>query len=260
MKNIIPLLGLLLISGAHNIQADEAPPPPTTDPAPPPTDPALPPSTETMPPPPVAETTTLPPPVAEEVAPPVENTNTVQNQAPSETVTITPRLTDFFADRICPSPVWQGQSYIWKGVTDNREDKIIGVQQKKGETLVQIVANPPLEQVLDKDLRKLFSVCGMKLKDNSGYIDPMESTLSVEIEEFQTGLEKKFLTGKGTAQSKLAITIQSAGQTTQTTEVGFNMESKKMRSKNIKQLEESISELLFETLNQIPKAKQLTGQ
>ncbi len=164
------------------------------------------------------------------------------------------QLPSQFAGQICPVPVWHNVSVVWKGVTDKRATPEIGQQETKGEISTTVIASPALTIVFDDALRQLLPACGLILK-NSG--DESTTTLSVEIENFSASVQKKLLTGKGTAQSRLALIAQMAGQSTLTAEVGFEMESKKARTKNIKQLNATLNELLYDTLEQIPKARQL---
>ncbi len=161
-----------------------------------------------------------------------------------------------FEQSICPVPAWKQIPVVWKGVKDKRATAEVGKQEKKGMITNTVYANPSLEKVFDEALRVLLPTCGMKFQDKE-----TEETrnVHVEIEDFSAGVEKKLFTGKGEASSRIAIIMDINNQTTQTTEVGFTIESKKARSKNTKQLKKILDELFYETLNQIPKAKQLQG-
>lgn len=171
----------------------------------------------------------------------------------TETTSVTLSLSPDFASEICTTPVWKNVSVVWKGVEDKRPALEVGTQEKKGEIENTLISDPALEKVFDSALQKLFKTCGMKLDGN-----PKNSpTLKAEINEFYVGSEKKLLTGKTKAASKLtfAMELTKDGVTTNSKKtVTFNMESKKIRSKDIKQLKETLDTLLYETLSQILKS------
>lgn len=176
------------------------------------------------------------------------------NALSQEKIPLTLNLPGHFDKTVCPTPVWNHLPVVWNGVNDLRSSDDIGVLEKKGKTTAMIYAEPTLAQVIDEALKQLLPFCGLKLQKltNDSLLN-----LSVEIEEFYAGVEKKFLTGKGSAQSRLSVIVKNQNQTTQSVEVGFQIESKKVRSRNIKQLEKILNELFFETLAQIPKARGL---
>jgi hypothetical protein len=157
---------------------------------------------------------------------------------------------DFIA-KTCPAPVWKGTTVLWKGVTDAREEAEVGRQtKKKGKDVILVDASPPIETAVDGVLRDLFPACGLKLV-SAGKADV---TMSGEIVEFSAGVEKKLFTGKGMARSRLLFRLKRPNSNIdQTVEVGYEMEDKKVRRKDIRQLEKSLNELLARTLEQIPK-------
>ena len=171
----------------------------------------------------------------------------------TETTSVTLSLSPDFANEICPAPVWKNVTVIWKGVEDKRPALEVGNQEKKGEIETTLLSKPALEKVFDSALQKLFKTCGMKLDGNP----KTSSTLKAEINEFYVGSEKKLLTGKTKAASKLTFIMELTkdGVTTNSKKtVTFNMESKKVRSKDIQQLKETLDTLLYEILSQILKS------
>ena len=159
----------------------------------------------------------------------------------------------WFAQQACPAPVWNGVIAVWKGTTDTRHEKVIGVQTKKGQEPIEVVANPPLDAAFDKALRDLFVACGMKFVEKTEGETPR---LSAEIKDFYAGVEKKLVTGKSVAKSMLTLVIDK-GITTKTVDVGMEMESKDVRKGDIKGLTNALNKLFIETLKQIPTTQQL---
>lgn len=152
--------------------------------------------------------------------------------------------------RTCPAPVWKGTTLLWKGVADRRPELEVGLQsKKKGKDAVRVLADPPLEMVLNRLLPDLLSACGIHLV-REGKID---RDISMEIREFYAGVEKGIFTGKSTAKSRLTLILRDRGEIIQTADVGYEMESKKIRQKSLKQLEETLNELLARTLGEVPR-------
>jgi uncharacterized lipoprotein YajG len=155
---------------------------------------------------------------------------------------------------ICAQPVWNGVTAVWKGVTDERPGKAIGLQTKsKGKEPIEVFAIPTLDSVFDKALRDVFTACGMKFIDK-GASETLK--LSVQIKQFYAGVEKKLITGKAKAVSALTFTADKAMQT-KTIDIGNDMESKEARKGDIKGLTKALNSLLAETLKQVPTTQQL---
>lgn len=177
--------------------------------------------------------------------------------AETERVSVLLQTAPDFVAKTCPATVWKGTTVLWKGVTDARAEKEVGRQsKKKGQDVVLVDASPPIETVVDGVLRDLFPACGMKLVE-SGRSD---ITMSGEVVEFYAGVEKKLFTGKGMARSRLLFRLRRpATNVDQTVEVGYEMEDKKIRQKDIRQLEKTLNELLARTLEQIPRLDGFKG-
>lgn len=153
----------------------------------------------------------------------------------------------------CPVPIWKNLTASWKGVRDSRSSQEIGLQTQKGKEPIQVISLPALDLVFDASLKNLLTACGMKLTtaENGSTLN-----LSAEIKEFYAGVEKKLLTGKGVAKSSITF-IANRGGTSSSVTVGYEMESKKIRSGDIKQLTKTINDLFAETLKQIPATEEM---
>lgn len=171
-----------------------------------------------------------------------------------ETLNITLALPADFTTQVCSIPLWNQKKAMWGHVKDLRDEKAVGHQSKNGTDILLVETNPQLQEILDISLKRLFQTCGIEWINSE---DPNIPKISVNILEFFAGSDKKLLTGKGTAVSRLAINIEKPGQTLQTIETGFQIENKGLRQSKLKQLEKTLNELLSETLKQIPKISQL---
>lgn len=160
-----------------------------------------------------------------------------------------------FSQEICKVPIWEGKTVLWQGISDLRTDRAVGRQSsKKGENIVEIDAEPPLDRMLESALKDLFQTCGMKLVTSG----PYDVSMAVQIKEFFVGTEKKFVTGKAQAKSQLRFTLKDRyGTAERWVEVGYELESKKIRQKNITQSEETLNNLLTLTLEQVTKVDDL---
>ena len=153
----------------------------------------------------------------------------------------------------CKVPVWKGLAVFWGGVKDKRQAPEIGVQTQKGKEPIPVISNPPLEELFNTALKDMFASCGMKFVSKDG--DSILK-LSAEIRDFYVGVEKKLLTGKSEAKSSIAFLTLKENQSSSVT-VGYEIESKKIRSGDIKQLQKTLDELFAETIKQIPKTQEM---
>lgn len=173
-------------------------------------------------------------------------TGFAQGSESSVSINVPPNL----VSRTCPSAVWGNSTLLWKGVTDSRPAPEIGLQSgKKGKDPVSVLAEPSLEAVLNGVMPDLLSACGIHLV-REGKID---REISAEVREFHAGVEKGIFTGKGIAKSRITFVVRDRGEIVKTVDVGYEMETKKIRQKNLKQLEETLNELLARTLGEIPQ-------
>ncbi len=160
------------------------------------------------------------------------------------------KLPDDFVASLCPKPVWKGSAFVWKGVSDTRDQREIGAQTRKnGKDPVLVFAEPPLDQVVGQAVPKLLTACGLKLdKEGKG-----ETDLSLEIHDFYAGVEKRLFTGKGKTHSDFQFVFKKNGDIIKTVNVGYEVDEKKIRQRDVRQLEGALNDLLRRTLEQIPR-------
>jgi uncharacterized lipoprotein YajG len=159
------------------------------------------------------------------------------------------------AKQICPQPLWNNITAVWGGVKDERPAPEVGGQdQGKGKDPLSVFSSIPLNQVFDQALRKILPVCGIKLIDSG---TDEELHLSIEINDFYSGVNKKFFTSTAKSTSKLTVIAQHSGATTLMVNVGDEIESKRGRQKDVKQMTASLNELLADTIKQMVQSKEL---
>ncbi|MFH0799283.1 MAG: YajG family lipoprotein [Pseudomonadota bacterium] len=171
----------------------------------------------------------------------------------AESVSIALTMPPGTAAEACKIPAWKGLTVAWGGVTDKRPSPEVGLQTQKGKEAIPVLAEPALTSAFDSALRTLFSACGMKFasKETEGAVQ-----LSAEIREFYVGVKKGLLTGKSEAKSGIAF-VSRHGNQSATVVVGSEMESKKIRSGNIKQITSTLNDLFADTLKQIPATQEM---
>lgn len=176
----------------------------------------------------------------------------VHSQEEKELLTL--RVPPQFFMGICPKKPFSGIKVYFQGVEDKRGDKILGVvTKKKGKDPIRVYSDPPLEVLMQNYLNSLFDECGMQLAKNASQAP---YRLSAGIEAFSAQEVKGILTGKGEAKSRLSLSATGGGRTVRAN-VGYGVEFKKGKKHGIERLEETLNELLRETLRQLVVSDQL---
>lgn len=162
-----------------------------------------------------------------------------------ETVRVSLQLPPTYISDVCPTPIWKGFRVVWAGVQDKRGDVALGIQTK-GKKQTTVIADQPLENYVNDSLQKLLMACGMELAPS---IEANQlPQLSADIELFYTGVQKKIFTGKSTASSHIVFHSTKPSGATGKAEVTYTLSNKRTSTRNIKQLTQTLNELLMETL------------
>jgi len=159
------------------------------------------------------------------------------------------------AARSCSTPVWNGVTAVWEGVKDERESKEVGTQEQKKKDPILVMADPPLEGIMNRAVKEIFEACGMKLVHRGQGSDSLPR-ISAEIMEFYVGVTKKLVTGTSQSIAKLKFNIEKDGLLSTVT-MGTELDSKGLRSKNITQLKKSLNILLSTLIENIPGTDEL---
>lgn len=174
--------------------------------------------------------------------------------AKAESNTINLKLPENFATNLCPTARWKKTPLVFLGVKDAREEKQVGEQQQKNAEPLGLMTEPKLEQIFAEALKATLQTCGIAWTKSSEDIE--YPTLSVNLEDFFAGSNKKWLTGKTSAHAQVSLTLIKQQQTSTTT-ITADIDSKKLRQKSIKQIQLVLNELFAETITQLVNIKEL---
>lgn len=170
-----------------------------------------------------------------------------------EPTTLQLNLPAYWEKQVCPSPIWKNQTAVWKGITDNRASQEVG-NQEVGQENIAVNTSPELTEIFNSNFKKMFTACGLKLSESESE-DTMN--IAIDINEFYAGVEKKFITGKSKASSKITFTASWANGANKTIDVGYDLESKRIKRKSLRQLQDTLNELLAETVKQLFQSSQM---
>jgi YajG family uncharacterized lipoprotein len=175
------------------------------------------------------------------------------NLLAQEPIPVELKTPENFQSRICPTPLWKNLPVVWKGIQDKRPTPQVGEQTLRGKDPVPVISRIPLDMVFEKALKDLFTQCGMQLLPQDG-----EKTwkLSASLGQFYLGMNKKTVTSKGAAKSRLTFLAERPGRTV-TADVGYEIESTNVRYQTTRKIEKTLQELFLKTLEQIPQSRQL---
>lgn len=155
-------------------------------------------------------------------------------------------------EKLCQGRPWSGLRFVWKGVEDHRLEPQIGTQVKKEVVTNTLLSEVPLAQLLNPVFHKLFTTCGMELLEQ-----PREANaLSLTIKEFHAGVQKKLVTGTSEAKSRILVDVTGPVRAL-SVELGCELDSRKVRSRNIKQLTATLNDLLACTVEQVASSNEL---
>ena len=166
----------------------------------------------------------------------------------AEVNTVHLQLPENFSSTACPSKPWAQTKVIFQGVKDERGEKQVGEQQQKKAEPLGIFTEPSLEKIFSNALQSTFASCGMVWTKASEDID--YPSLSVSIEDFFVGSNKKWLTGKASAHAQITVTLIQDKRTSSTT-ITADIDSKKLRQESIKQLQRVLNDLFAQSVTQV---------
>ncbi len=171
-------------------------------------------------------------------------------ESPQEVALVLP---PHFAAEVCAARAWNDLPVVWGGTKDLRPSREIGAQTQKGKEPIMVMAQTPLEQVVDAALQQVLAACGMKfVKEGDG--DALK--LSAGIREFYVGVEKGLVSGKSKAVSGLEFT-GGRGAGASTVSIGYETEAKKIRTGDVKQLTQTLNELFAATIRRAATAPEM---
>ncbi|MFH1875022.1 MAG: YajG family lipoprotein [Pseudomonadota bacterium] len=161
-----------------------------------------------------------------------------------ETATISLSAPKDLAAKVCPAPLWDNPKVIWKGAQDERAQKALGLQTKRGQDPIQVIADPALSQIFDSALKDLLQACGLNFVAKG---DSNTPALEAQINQFSAGVEKQWVTGKATADSQITLVVNK-GQMSSSVTITSQIESKGLRKGKLKNIEKTLNDLLRDSL------------
>jgi len=151
----------------------------------------------------------------------------------------------------CASQPGKGLKIVWNGVVDSRNEKVVG-SLKKGKEETDVLLAKPVDEVIGEAIKTVLKNCGFELQDKDG----SGIKMSAELTEFFAGAQKGFFTGQTDAKGSLTLHFVKGGSSYAFT-LGATKSDKRLRKKNIEQLEQVLTGLLEAIVAQIGESPSL---
>ena len=152
----------------------------------------------------------------------------------------------------CASQPGKGITLSWGKVIDNRVTQAVGTF-KKGKEESDVTLAGSVDSMIGDAVKTVLKNCGFTVEDKKS-AGAIETTL--EVTEFFAGSVKHFFTGETNAKALLVLHLKKEGSTYDFN-LGATKSDKRLRMKNISQLETVLSGLLEEAVLQIPESPAL---
>jgi uncharacterized lipoprotein YajG len=152
----------------------------------------------------------------------------------------------------CASLPGKGITLAWSGLADKRSNSAVGTMKKKDQVLEVALASS-MESVVGEAVKTVFENCGFNVETKKG-ADGIE--ISVEVTEFFAGAKKGFFTGETEAKGLIALHFAKSGASYDFN-LGATKADKRLKKKNIEQLEGVLTGLLESVVTQIAESPAL---
>lgn len=173
------------------------------------------------------------------------------NAVPMATVKISPD----WGKSQCASKPGKDIALVWKGVTDKRSNPIVGtLKNKKEEFEVKLAGD--VDSVIGEAVKTVLTNCGFTIETKNG-TKGIET--SVEVSEFFAGAKKGFFTGETDARGSLVVHFNNNGANYDFS-LGATKSDKRLKKKDIRQLEEVLTGLLESVVTQIGESPALFAE
>lgn len=148
----------------------------------------------------------------------------------------------------CASQPGKDIVLAWQGVNDKRENPAVASLKNRKEE-VDIKLASPVDVVIGDAIKTVLKNCGFDVKERSA--KGIET--SVDVVDFYAGARKKFFTGETEAKGSLVMHFKGVGSTYDFN-LGATKSDKRLKKKNIKQLEEVLTGLLESIVIQVSES------
>lgn len=152
----------------------------------------------------------------------------------------------------CASEPGKGITLDLKSVEDKRAVKAVGTLKKRGDEEVEVLLSTPINDLVKDAVAAVFKNCGFEVKtDGTSGI-----ATTIRVDKLFAGSKKGFFTGETDANGSLILHFANSGKT-----YDFNLSAsksdKKLKKKNVRQLEEVLTGLLESVVSQIGESPAL---
>lgn len=155
----------------------------------------------------------------------------------------------------CASKPGKDITLVWGGVTDKRPNPVVGtLKKKKDEFEIRLAGS--VDSVIGEAVKAVLTNCGFVVETKK---DAKGIETSVEVSEFFAGAKKGFLTGETDAKGSLVIHFNNNGANYDFS-LGAERSDKRLKKKDIKQLEDVLTGLLETVVTQIGESPALFAE
>jgi hypothetical protein len=155
----------------------------------------------------------------------------------------------------CASLPGKGMTIVWQGTTDKRENPSVGLL-KKGDDEFDVKLAAGVDATVGEAIKAVLKNCGFEMaadKNAEGI------KAEAEVLELFAGAKKGFLTGETNANGSLLVRFSNGGQSYDFN-FGASKSDKRLKKKNIKQLEDVLTGLLEQLVVQIGESPALFSE
>ena len=156
----------------------------------------------------------------------------------------------------CASQPGKGITIVWGGVVDQRDTKAVGTLKVRNNEQDEVMLAENPDATVGEAVRTVLKNCGyaVEMKKNAAGVKAV-----VTLNEFFAGSKKGFFMGETEAKGSMSIRF-SGNNTTYDYNMGATKSDKRLKKKNVKQLEEVLSGLLEEIVVQLGESPALTAE
>jgi uncharacterized lipoprotein YajG len=153
----------------------------------------------------------------------------------------------------CASQPGKGITLIWNGVSDLRTSPTVGILKKKDQE-IEVKLAQSVDKLAGDALKNVFKNCGFEIKDKGEGVKT-----SVDVTELFAGSKKGFAMGETEAKGTFALHFNNNGASYDYN-LGASKFDKKLKKKNVKQLEEVLTGLMETIVTQVGESSALFSE
>jgi len=156
----------------------------------------------------------------------------------------------------CMSQPGKGLHIVWGGVVDRRDSKAVGTLKVRGNDQVEVMLAQDPDATIGEAVKTVLKNCGYSVETKKGAAG---IKAVVTLNEFFAGSKKGFFMGETEAKGSMSVRF-SGNNMTYDYNMGATKSDKRLKKKNVRQLEEVLSGLLDEIVVQLGESSALTAE